>query len=484
MQNRGVVDGVFTFGQTIDESTHKTILQKIKEKFGGPARAREPLVIGSDASYTRLAMTPAEMDFISSRRWNREEIFGIFGVPLPLAGSSDTMTYNNFSESTRILWETAVTNLLDMMKDSMDHHFRRMEKLGEDERIGYDTSGIEAMRQNEESKARAAREYWNMGFPPRQINEKLGLGFDDFEGADIPFTGSKPLLQKAGGEGNTSGGNGGGGEDRSYSLVPDEQRNYTAEAEAKDYTTTEVVQPAVRDLLEADRDHIFARMDEVDSPDETMFLNWIEERDAAWVDELGPVSEAVARDWAGTVAVDERGARPFQVQLGAGGVETRQDDDELAERIQRMMEQEQIILTERSHINETTVALMAEQFRQAREEDWTIQETKQAIEDAGAFGPVRGLRISRTVTAASSSVGQLAGAESAGARTKQWNTSEYEVRQLHVNRSGERVGINEAFSVQSGLTGPRYPGDPRVAPEDRINCRCSLTFSTRDPSAA
>ena len=105
MQNRGVLDGMFTFDRDItDSGMFDLYRQKLKEMLSGWRNARTPGVIGSNAKYQRLSLSPAEMDFITSRKFNREEIFIIFGVPPQLAGVQESSTYNNYAVSMRIFW--------------------------------------------------------------------------------------------------------------------------------------------------------------------------------------------------------------------------------------------------------------------------------------------------------------------------------------------------------------------------------------------
>ena len=187
MQNRGVMDGYFSFDREIpDENTFQLYVKKVKERFSGAARAREPGVIGSGAKYQQLSLTPVEMDFLNSRKFNREEIFIIFGVPAQLAGVMDTMTYNNFAESSKVLWEMTILPLLDVVKNAFTHAF--MDQLG-DYYIGYDLSGIKALKKGEKDKADTAKVYFDMGVPISILNSRFELGLDEYPGWDVNNTG-------------------------------------------------------------------------------------------------------------------------------------------------------------------------------------------------------------------------------------------------------------------------------------------------------
>lgn len=153
-------------------------------------------------------------------------------------------------------------------------------------------------------------------------------------------------------------------------------------------------------------------------------------------------------------------------------------EDDVADGIGGFLEAESIILTELSHIQAGTVRMILDQVADGLLVGASIAEIKQFIQDVGAFGPERALRISRTVTGAAASIGQLISGQLSGATMKTWQDSTFDVRKVHAIRDGETVPIDGRFSVQlKSIIGPRFPGDPEISAGDRINCRCSLTFT-------
>jgi len=66
-------------------------------------------------------------------------------------------------------------------------------------------------------------------------------------------------------------------------------------------------------------------------------------------------------------------------------------------------------------------------------------------------------------------------------RTKQWNTMQDDrVRSAHAEAQGQTVPVSGVFTIGGQFA--RYPGDPVLPPELRINCRCFLTPGGADPS--
>ncbi len=67
------------------------------------------------------------------------------------------------------------------------------------------------------------------------------------------------------------------------------------------------------------------------------------------------------------------------------------------------------------------------------------------------------------------SFGSNDAARASGLRRKRWVTSSSEPRSEHAAMHGEVVGVDDLFS-----NGGRWPGDTKLPPWERVNCRCRL----------
>ena len=189
MANRGVVDAVFTFDRDLPQNVFESITSKLKKMFTGRNNARGIGVIGSNAKFQRVSMTPAEMDFIESRRFNREEIAGIFGIPLPLMGVSDSMTYSNFTSSQRIFWESTLIPILEDLCSTLNNSFK--DELGA-YKIAFDLSDVSALRDSELEKLKSVDYLFRMGVPMEQLNTKYSLGIEKYDGWEVSRVLKKP----------------------------------------------------------------------------------------------------------------------------------------------------------------------------------------------------------------------------------------------------------------------------------------------------
>lgn len=458
MQNRGVVDGVFTFKRQLDANQSSSLIQRIKDRFSGKANARTPMVIGDDATYTRLGLNPVELDFLESRKFNREEIFSIFGIPPQLAGSQEASTYNNFAASMRIFWETTVIPLLDNVSDALNHSLRN--ELGADGQItiGYDLSNVDAVRDSQTEKVTIAKTYHAMGVPFSVINEHLQLGVSEFEGWDTASKQPTPPPPPDPGQEE---------DDRSFELVPFEQRSVDQEIKLRDELAEGAVFQTFNTLLQKQqRAVLFA------AQTGSNVLAASARFDSEWEQALQFVYEDVG------VQLGNKIARPKRSKNQ--NIERRENEkytSPLLAAIRAVLKKELIILVERSLIQETIAKMIIRQVQYAVENGLSPNQLAENIKQTNVFSPERALRIARTTSGAATSVGQISAGRAAGATHKKWLTSNDEaVRAQHDQRANEVVGIEDRFSALFPGPGPRYPLDPTIHASDRINCRCFMTF--------
>lgn len=471
MQNRGVLDGIFSFDKPIDRDTFDTIRQQLKEmfSFGSTRKAREPGVIGSNAKYQQLSLSPVEMDFLNSRKFNREEIFTIFGIPVQLAGSQESSTFNNFAVAMRILWVMTILPALDDLADTLNMSFRE-ELDGGKFIIAYDTSMVGALREQEDEKAATAKIYFDMGVPMENLNEKFKLNMKEFTGWDLPWGGHPPRGTTTLAGADSSGANRAEDfesnvEKRDYKLKTWQQRDIALEIQRKEDLAAAEGKSIILKALSAQRDRVFESLDE-DANIEAAIVSSKDNMVLA----LSTLFTLSAESFADTVVIDKRS--------NAATPENRAISQNMQLAIDEFINNEGIILTELALIDAVTTENILDIMRDGSTEGKSVENIKQAIIDSGTFSPERALRIARTSVGTGQSIGQIVAAGEAGAISKTWRDSDLGVRIEHSNRDGETVGLNERFSSQfPGFPAPRWPLDQNIAPADRVNCRCSMSFS-------
>jgi len=457
-QNRGIIDGVFFFDREFaTQDDADALAEKIEEKYSGKRRF---VVLGKNGKYERIAMTPAEMDFTESRKFNREEVCVIFGVPLPLISPEKT-TYNNYQTAEEMLWTMTIIPLLDDIADGFNHAFSG--ELADGESLLPDLSRVPAIRRMLLKRSETAEKLHNMGVPFSQINRIFDFGVNEYPGWDVSSPKNRNTEPDA-----TRGFLPGDREARANTGSFNSVLRFTLRsgsgniAESLDRLTEEETGPVIAALLANQKTAVFRAIE-----------------DGKSAAELEAIVTGTRADWETTLR-----AMYLDVAIRYGRevvVETRDIDDPLSRQLTDYFEHESFLLTEVAHIESTTVNTILAQMRDALNDGATIAEMQQAIVDTGVFEPVRAARIARTVSGTAASIGQHSAAKTAGAQNKTWDAAPG-ARKEHAARSGETVPIDSHFSPAFGESvGPRYPMDPYLPAADRMSCRCSMTFSDVQP---
>lgn len=210
MQNRAVPDGMISFRQAINEKQFQAAFDMLEKQMLGPHNARLPFITGGDADYRRFSLTPAEMDYILSRKMTREEICALFGVPPPLVGIYDKATLNNIQTARTIFWEDTIIALLDSVVKVLNFALVPDFDASGNTRIVADTSKVPALQQAYAARVKTAVALWQTGVPINMLNQRFDLGFDDIPGGDVGYVQTN-LMPTDGGEFSTDAPMGGEG---------------------------------------------------------------------------------------------------------------------------------------------------------------------------------------------------------------------------------------------------------------------------------
>ncbi len=178
LQNRAIADGVFAFKGNLTKEQYERAKQLIKEQHQGYDNARAPWVLGNDATWQQMSLSPAEMDFINSRKMTAMEICGIYQVPPPMIGLTENTPYANMKEARKIFWLDTIIPVLEDLKSAFN--LGLASDFGEGVRINYDLSNVDALRADMAELVGIAKSLFDMGVPFNEINKKLELGFDEF----------------------------------------------------------------------------------------------------------------------------------------------------------------------------------------------------------------------------------------------------------------------------------------------------------------
>ena len=133
-----------------------------------------------------------------------------------------------------------------------------------------------------------------------------------------------------------------------------------------------------------------------------------------------------------------------------------------------------------SQIESTTLEQLRRALSEGVDQGEGIREISRRISELyeGTIEPWRSTMIARTEVISASNAASVAGARSTSIpMEKEWlSTRDDRTRDSHRDMDGQRVGMEDPFSV-SGW-GMQWPGDSSLGapPDELINCRCTVVY--------
>jgi len=192
MNNRAQPDLIISPENDLTETQYDLFKDSMRQSIQGAGNARNPILMSSKARIDMMSFTAVEMDFMNSRRFNRESICGSFKTPAPLVifDQGGGSMGNNLSPIFRFYWENTVVPVMDRVVESINQTF--IPYYGKEDvlRVRADYTQVKAMQVHNLDAAKIALIYSQIGVPFQAYNKLLQLGFADDVELIVPPVGA------------------------------------------------------------------------------------------------------------------------------------------------------------------------------------------------------------------------------------------------------------------------------------------------------
>lgn len=444
----------------------KMLRDQFEDRHKGVDNAKRLAVLPGALDYKQIAMSNKDMEFLEARRYNREEILGIFGVPKGVVGISDDLNYATLFGQKRIFWQDTCLPLIKMIEDAHEAQFFPI--YAKDHWGKFDRKSVPELQEDFASKVDSAFKLNQMGFPINAINDRLDLGFDTIPWGDTVLVPMSMIPVDMAGEFQppANGGNDGNGERRiALPLVkvakPEELRlkRWTAFLNLVDPIERKFASKLQRFFFEQRKAIIeLLYKNTKDVGDYQSFFSWDDEDK-----KLVSISMSYYRDAiknGSSLVADIIGEGVFDITnpLAIQAIERR------CNRITRC--------------NDTIKRRIANQLQDGMVHGDSIAGLADRIKQEYNIARARAMTIARTEISGATNEGEQLAMEDAGVERQQWLTAGDEaVRSSHESANGQIVKLNEPFvliSANGMRTEVNYPGDPQCDnAAEIINCRCT-----------
>jgi HK97 family phage portal protein len=170
--------------QGITQSEKGAILAQFMANYSGPDNWHRPAVLEEGVTDIKpFSFAPKDMEWLEQRRFSRDEVGAIFGVPDEIMGYGKD-TYENFQTALEVFWTLTVKPLADHRDNRLTHFFTyTVPLLKPGERVASDFSRVDVFQEDLTGKLDNALKMTQLlSEPPsaiRLVNDRLELGIDE-----------------------------------------------------------------------------------------------------------------------------------------------------------------------------------------------------------------------------------------------------------------------------------------------------------------
>lgn len=186
LKNSAIPPGVLSYKGHMEDNEYKKNRKRWNDLHGGAQRAGRTAILSGEWDYKKLGLTPQDMDYINSKRWNRDEVFAVEGVPKSTAGITENLNFATQLGQDKNLWDKRLLPDVRLFEDTLEGTLF----FGQPDNVvgAFDLSNIEALRHgiSEQLDQITKLTAPAIHMPPRVAMEVTGLeGVPEYEGDDV-----------------------------------------------------------------------------------------------------------------------------------------------------------------------------------------------------------------------------------------------------------------------------------------------------------
>lgn len=184
-RNGGDAGGILRTEQTLRPDVRERMVKAWEAKHAGGTKTQHKIaLLEGGVEYESFKTSHKDMEFPELRRMSREQICACFHVPPIMIGVFDAVYKAVDQVMKRDFWSETLIPLKALVESSFNRHL-----LGPTAGVSvlWDTSNVEALRENETEKADIVKKYFDMGVPFNDLNKRFKLGFQDYAWGDTGF---------------------------------------------------------------------------------------------------------------------------------------------------------------------------------------------------------------------------------------------------------------------------------------------------------
>lgn len=174
VERGGVPDGLLIDGSIMNATQRAEAQRDIDTTWREAAGL--PFVTGAGVDWIQLGMSQRDLQFLEGRKFSKNAIVQAFGYLPQLFG--EDATFNNMGAADRARWTGAIIPLLNVLANMFTRGMIPREER-ETTRIFYDTSGVDALRDDLTAKIAGFKDLIAVGVPIDTAASLMGIPMEE-----------------------------------------------------------------------------------------------------------------------------------------------------------------------------------------------------------------------------------------------------------------------------------------------------------------
>lgn len=172
-KNMGRPGGFISVKGKLDREAKQRLREQWNQLYAGSENVGSTAVLENESTFQAMQLNSEEMQYIESRRLNREEVCMVYDVPPPVVHILDRATFSNITEQMRSMYRDTMAPRIEFIESVFNAYVGR--EFGDDEVMRFDVAAV--MRADFEASAKGWSQLVQTGIAkPSEARPNFDLG--------------------------------------------------------------------------------------------------------------------------------------------------------------------------------------------------------------------------------------------------------------------------------------------------------------------
>lgn len=179
-ENGAFPGAILKYERHLNDEEFQRVKREWKDRHGGIGKSFGVGILEGNVEFEPISIPHKDAEFLEQRKYNRDEILAIFGVPKAVLGVYEDVNYATLLGAKRMFWQETLLPKMRLIAGSISSKILTAHQL----EFRFDVSSISDLQDTFSEKIEWATSLSELGYPANMINERLQLGMPELPWGD------------------------------------------------------------------------------------------------------------------------------------------------------------------------------------------------------------------------------------------------------------------------------------------------------------